>query len=82
MVRIELFNQLVNELSNLQTSEEFLISDMFKGYEWKKIAKADRLWLGREFLNVVKNKKVKNIEIMEKTSSNKQVYKKKMTTNC
>ena len=54
MVRIELFNQLVNELSNLQTSEEFLISDMFKGYEWKKIAKADRLWLGREFLNEVK----------------------------
>ena len=82
MVRIELFNQLVNELSNLQTSEEFLISDMFKGYEWKKIAKADRLWLGREFLNGFKNKKVKNIEIMEKTSSNKQVYKKKMTTNC
>ena len=54
MVRIELFNQLVNELSNLQTSEEFLISDIFKGYEWKKIAKADRLWLGRKFLNEVK----------------------------
>ena len=76
MIRIELFNQLVNELSCLQTSDEFLISDLFKGYEWKKIAKADRLWLGREFLNKVKNNEIKNIEIMEKTSSNKQVYKK------
>ncbi len=27
---------------------------IFKGYEWKKIAKADRLWLGRKFLNEVK----------------------------
>lgn len=53
-----------------------MISDLFKGYEWKKIAKADRLWLGREFLNRVKNNEIKNIEIMEKTSSNKQVYKK------
>lgn len=77
MIRIDLFNQLVNELSYLQTSDEFLISDMFKGYEWKKIAKADRLWLGREFLNKVKNNEIKNIEIMEKTSSNKQIYIKK-----
>lgn len=76
MIRIDLFNQLVNELSYLQTNDEFLISDLFKGYEWKKIAKADRLWLGRKFLNRVKNNEIKNIEVMEKTSSNKQVYKK------
>ena len=53
-----------------------MISDMFKGFVWKKVSKADRLWLGREFLNKVKNNEVKNIKIMEKTSSNKQMYKK------
>ena len=77
-----LLEYAINESKLIVKDEIFLVKDLFKGYEWKKIAKADRLWLGREFLNGVKNKKVKNIEIMEKTSSNKQVYKKKMTTNC
>ena len=76
MRRADLFYQLINELDNLLVNDEFMISDMFKGFVWKKVSKADRLWLGREFLNKVKNNKVKNIKIMEKTSSNKQMYKK------
>ncbi|HFJ5519669.1 TPA: single-stranded DNA-binding protein [Enterococcus faecium] len=76
MRRADLFYQLINELDNLLVNDEFMISDMFKGFVWKKVSKADRLWLGREFLNKVKNNEVKNIKIMEKTSSNKQMYKK------
>ena len=76
MRRADLFYQLINELDNLLVNDEFMISDMFKGFVWKKVTKADRLWLGREFLNKVKNNEVKNIKIMEKTSSNKQMYKK------
>ena len=76
MRRADLFYQLSNELDNLLVNDEFMISDMFKGFVWKKVSKADRLWLGREFLNKVKNNEVKNIKIMEKTSSNKQMYKK------
>ena len=76
MRRADLFYQLINELDNLLVNDEFMISDMFKGFVWKKVSKADRLWLGREFLNKVKNNEVKNIKIMEKTSSNKQIYKK------
>ena len=76
MRRADLFYQLINELDNLIVNDEFMISDMFKGFVWKKVSKADRLWLGREFLNKVKNNEVKNIKIMEKTSSNKQMYKK------
>ena len=76
MRRADLFYQLINELDNLLVNDEFMISDMFKGFVWKKVSKADRLWLGREYLNKVKNNEVKNIKIMEKTSSNKQMYKK------
>ena len=76
MRRADLFYQLINELDNLLVNDEFMISDMFKGFVWKKVSKADRVWLGREFLNKVKNNEVKNIKIMEKTSSNKQMYKK------
>lgn len=76
MRRADLFYQLINELDNLLVNDEFMISDMFKGFVWKKVSKADRLWLGRQFLNKVKNNEVKNIKIMEKTSSNKQMYKK------
>lgn len=77
MNRTNLYNQLTNELSNLQVNDEFLISDLFKGYEWKKIPKTDRLWLGREFLGKVKCDEFKDITLLEKTSSNKQVYKKR-----
>ena len=76
MRRADLFYQLINELDNLLVNDEFMISDMFKGFVWKKVSKADRLWLGTEFLIKVKNNEVKNIKIMEKTSSNKQMYKK------
>ena len=76
MRRADLFYQLINELDNLLVNDEFMISDMFKGFVWKKVSKADRLWLGREFLNKVKNNEVKNIKIMEKTSTNKQINKK------
>lgn len=76
MSRQTLYTDLINELPNLQINDEFLISDMFKGYQWKKISKADRLWLGREFLDKVKNNKVTSVKSIEKTSSNKQVYKK------
>ena len=76
MRRADLFYLLINEVDNLLVNDEFMISDMFKGFVWKKVSKADRLWLGREFLNKVKNNEVKNIKIMEKTSSNKQMYKK------
>ena len=76
MRRADFFYQLINELDNLLVNDEFMISDMFKGFVWKKVSKADRLWLGREFLNKVNNNEVKNIKIMEKTSSNKQMYKK------
>jgi len=43
-------NQLLetakNEVTNLKYGEVFLVRDLFKGYEWNRISRSDRLLLG------------------------------------
>lgn len=63
------------EIENLQSKEEFLLKDLFKGYEWNRIKKSDRLKLGTMFLNFVENNTDK-ITILSKTKSGQKVYKK------
>lgn len=71
-----LLNQAISELSNLQSGEEFLVKELFKGYEWKRFTKGDRLTLGTLFLNYVKSTPTIGIDILEKTSANQQKYRK------
>ena len=52
-----------------------MVKDLFKGYEWKRILRSDRLLLGTLFLNYV-NTVSGVIKTIEKTSSNQQQYKK------
>lgn len=65
-----------NETNNLEPGEIFLVRDLFKGYEWNRISRSERLLLGTLFLNLVKNTDT-NINIIEKTSSGQQKYQKK-----
>lgn len=71
----ELLNRAKNELQYLKTDEIFLLRDMFKGYEWNRISRSDRLLLGTLFLNYVKTEEIRVIAI-EKTSSGQQKYRK------
>lgn len=64
------------EINYLQSKEEFLLKDLFKGYEWNRIKKSDRLKLGTMFLNYVENNGDKII-ILSKTKSGQKLYKKK-----
>lgn len=64
------------ETKNLQTDEEFLVKDLFKGYEWNRIPFKDRLLLGTLFLNAVTSEPL-GVEAIKKTSSNQQKYRKK-----
>lgn len=70
-------NQLLeiakNEIINLEPGEIFLVRDLFKGYEWNRISRSERLLLGTLFLNLVKNTDT-NISIFAKTSSGQQKY--------
>lgn len=70
----ELLEYSVAEANKMFTDEIFLIRDLFKGYEWNRIPRNDRLLLGTLFLNYVKREKLKIVPI-EKTSSGQQKYK-------
>ena len=61
----------IKETVNLKTNEVFLLRELFKGYEWNRIERKDRLLLGSLFLNYVKSEN-SNIKILEKTSSGQQ----------
>ena len=47
----ELLELAKNELVHLKYGEIFLVRDLFKGYEWNRISRSDRLLLGTLFLN-------------------------------
>ena len=50
----ELLDKAKAEISNLLSGEVFLLRDLFKGYEWNRISRSDRLLLGTLFLNCMK----------------------------
>ncbi len=70
-----LLETAISELSNLEPGEIFLVRDLFKGYEWNRISRSDRLLLGTLFLNYINSTNDKATPI-EKTSSGQQRYMK------
>ncbi|GFP76595.1 single-stranded DNA-binding protein [Clostridium fungisolvens] len=71
-----LLSTVIEEVSNLKSGEEFVVKDLFKGYVWKRLNKSTRLNLGILFLNEVRNNSSLKVTILDKTSSNQQVYLK------
>ena len=49
----DLLEQAISETLNLNNNEVFLLKDLFKGYEWNRISRGDRLLLGTLFLKYV-----------------------------
>lgn len=45
----DLLAQAIEETKYLNTNEIFLVRDLFKGYEWNRISRSDRLLLGLYF---------------------------------
>jgi hypothetical protein len=70
----ELLEQAIKETKKLNTNEVFLVRDLFKGYEWNRISRSDRLLLGTLFLNYVHTTGM-HLKPIEKTSSGQQRYK-------
>ena len=69
----ELLDIAKSELINLKPVEIFLVRNLFKGYEWNRISRSDRLLLGTLFLNYIKSDDMGIVPI-EKTSSGQQRY--------
>ena len=70
----DLLVRAIEETKHLHTNETFLVRDLFKGYEWNRISKSNRLLLGTLFLNYV-HTSVTHLEPIEKTSYGQQKYK-------
>lgn len=62
------------EINYLNPGEVFLLRDLFKGYEWNRVSRSDRLLLGTLFLNFMRNEN-NRVKIIEKTSSGQQKYR-------
>ncbi|ROR28513.1 uncharacterized protein DUF1413 [Mobilisporobacter senegalensis] len=71
----QLLDHAIKETENVNLNEEFLLKDLFKGYEWNRIPHKDRLLLGILFLRYVENNKT-FITPFKKTSSKQQIYTK------
>ena len=69
----KLLDEAIGETIQLNIGEVFLVKDLFKGYEWNRIPRNDRLLLGTLFLNYV-NKTDGSIQAIEKTTSGQQRY--------
>lgn len=70
-----LLDLVKSEIKKLNLGEVFLRRDLFKGYEWNRISRSNRLLLGTLFLNYVNTTSYK-VTVIEKTSSSQQKYKK------
>lgn len=70
----KLLKKAWQETKSLNDGEVFLVKDLFKGYKWNRLPTEERTALGRLFLE--KANKKKSVEVIDKSSSNQQQYKK------
>lgn len=68
-----LLEKAINETAKLNDGEVFLLRDLFKGYEWNRISRSNRLLLGTLFLNKISSENLE-ISASTKTSSGQQKY--------
>lgn len=72
---MDCLKKAIQEIPHLSIGEEFLVKDLFKGYEWNRLAIGERRTLGSLFLNEVKHGSLKDIiEVVKKSSANQQIY--------
>ncbi len=70
-----LLQTAIDEIKHVREGEIFLVKDLFKGYEWNRIAKRDRLMLGSLFLSYIGTHDCK-VTIADKGASGQQRYLK------
>ena len=67
----------LKEMQELESGEEFMVRDLWKGYQWNRLPKADRLMLGRFFYDTVTKQNPCPVEVLDKSASNQQKYRKR-----
>ena len=72
----ELFTIVKNTLNELNSGEEFIVKDFFRGFEWNRIGKGNRTKLGSMVFNFANHEGSTIIAPLDKTPQNQQKYKK------
>lgn len=71
----DLFEIAIKATEDLSPNEEFIVKDLFRGFEWNRIPKGNRTKLGSQFFTYVNSNKCENIITLGKTAQNQQRYK-------
>ena len=71
----DLFEITVKTINDLSPNEEFIVKDLFRGFEWNRIPKGNRTKLGSQFFSYVNSDKCENVISLNKTAQNQQRYK-------
>ena len=74
-----LVQQAIKEVNNLNADDkEFMVRDLFLGYEWNRLSNYVRAQIGSGFYHQYANVEgISQVEIKSKSSQNQQLYKKK-----
>ena len=71
-----LFDVAVHSLADVEAGESLIVKDLFRGFEWDRIARGDRTRLGGMMLNYAGGDGASVLEPVAKTPQNQQIYKK------
>ncbi len=63
-------------LKELHAGEQFIVKDLFRGFEWNRIYKGDRTRLGSSFYAWALAEGKSSIQSLGKTPQNQQIYEK------
>ncbi len=72
----ELYIKAQKQIANLTSGEEFTVSDLFYGYEWKRIPRNIKASLGSLFY-LASMKDDRLVALEEKSTKNQQRYRVK-----
>lgn len=61
MVYADWLSEAEKEIRQLNTGQQFILPDLFHGYRWKQLSKADRSFLGNLFLRAVQSGEIKGV---------------------
>lgn len=73
----DLMNHAKNEVQHVSsTDRDWIVRDLFKGYEWNRIKVGNRTKLGSMFFSYATNEGSAIIQTLGKTPQNQQQYRK------
>ena len=73
-----LIDHAISEIPKLQLGEQFMVRDLFIGYEWNRLSNYVRAKVGAGFYyQYAKDENLSQVDILAKSAQNQQKYRKK-----